>query len=207
MPWAIRPMRRPSPAVTSSRFRCTIGRSHSASERITHPRRAPITPITKAHAKLANVGDSAGGTECRTSEKVPRPVHWPRPTKTNAPMPEASRPGNITRLSVIPPIPAISMIRKAASTGEPSSVLIAAKLPADAMIITAIGGASFFARRTVNAASPAPIAISGASGPSTAPRPSVVNAASAMPGSSRPVNGAPPVLKPNAGEWPPLPGS
>ena len=102
-------------------------------------------------------------------------------------MPDASRPGNATRLSVMPPIPAASMIRNAPSTGEPSSVLIAAKLPADAMTVMAIGGASFLARRTVSAPSPPPIAMRGASGPSTAPRLSVVSAARAMAGSSRPV--------------------
>ena len=121
-------------------------------------------------------------------------------------MPEASSPGSATRLSVRPPTPAASMIRNAPRMGEPSSVLIAAKLPADAMIVTAIGGASFFARRTVSAASPPPIAMRGASGPSTAPRLSVVSAASTTPGSSRPVGGPPPVLKPNAGECPALPG-
>ena len=84
------------------------------------------------------------------------------------------------------------MIRKAPSTGEPSSVLIAAKLPADAMIVTAIGGASFFTRCTVNAARPPPMAISGASGPRTAPRLSVVNAARMTPGSSRSTGGPPP---------------
>ena len=62
---------------------------------------------------------------------------------------------------------------------------MAAKLPADAMIVTAIGGASFFARRTARAPSPPPIAISGASGPSTAPRLSVVSAARTTPGRSR----------------------
>ena len=77
------------------------------------------------------------------------------------------------------------MIRNAPSTGEPSSVLIAAKLPADAMIVSAIGGASFFARCTVSAASPPPIAISGASGPSTAPRLSVVSAARMIAGELR----------------------
>jgi hypothetical protein len=121
-------------------------------------------------------------------------------------MPEASKPGSATRLSVRPPTPATSMIRKAPSMGEPSSVLIAAKLPADAMIIRAIGGASFLASRTVSAASPPPMAIKGASGPSTAPRLSVVSAARTMPGSSRPVAGPPPATKPNAGEWPALPG-
>ena len=121
-------------------------------------------------------------------------------------MPEASKPGSVTKLSVIPPIPATSMIRKAPSTGEPSSVLMAAKLPADAMIICAVGGASFLARRTVSAASPPPIATRGASGPTTAPRLSVAKAAKAMPGSSRPAAGPPPAVKPSAGEWPPLPG-
>ena len=111
-------------------------------------------------------------------------------------MPEASRPGSATRLRVAPAMPAASMIRKAPSSGEPSSVLMAAKLPADAMIVTAIGGASRLARRTVSAASPPPMAISGASGPRTAPSPSVARAASTMPGRSRPVAGPAPVLKP-----------
>ena len=44
------------------------------------------------------------------------------------------------------------MIRNAPSRGEPSRVLIAAKLPAEAMIVSAIGGASFLTRCTVRAA-------------------------------------------------------
>ena len=74
-------------------------------------------------------------------------------------------------------MPAASMIRNAPSSGEPSSVLMAAKLPAEAMMVSAIGGASFLIRRTVRAARPPPIAISGASGPRTAPRLSVGKAA------------------------------
>jgi hypothetical protein len=62
------------------------------------------------------------------------------------------------------------------------------------------------ARRTARAPRPPPNAIRSAPGPSTAPRLSVVSAARAMPGGSRPVAGPPPVVKPNAGEWPPLPG-
>ena len=54
-------------------------------------------------------------------------------------------------------------------------MLIAAKLPADAMTVSAIGGASFLTRRTVRAARPPPMAMSGASGPSTAPRLSVAS--------------------------------
>ncbi len=106
----------------------------------------------------------------RASEKVPRPVQVSKPRKTRAPMPEASRPGRATRLSVAPAIPAASMMRNAPSTGDPSRVLTAAKLPAEAMTVRAIGVASFLTSRTVSAASPDPMAISGASGPSTAPR-------------------------------------
>ncbi len=88
------------------------------------------------------VGWTPGGTVVSASENVPRPVQASSPTKTSAPMPEASRPGSATRLRVAPAMPAASMMRKAPSSGEPSSVLTAAKLPADAMIVTAIGGAS-----------------------------------------------------------------
>ena len=154
---------------------------------------------------LARVGSTAGGTEVSASEKLPSPVQLFMPTKTSAPMPDASSPGSATRLSVIPPMPAASMIRKAPSTGEPSRVLIAAKLPAEAMMVKAIGGTSFLRRWTVSAARPPPIAIRGASGPRTAPRLSVVNEASTIPGNSR-STGGPPVWNPNAGEWPPLPG-
>src|SRR5829696_2930682 len=199
-------MRRPSADVTSTRLRCTSGRSHSPADRINQPNSAPATPMTTAHPSEPNVGGTAGGRSGNASEKVPRPLHLSRPTNTSAPMPEASRPGSATRLRVMPPIPATSMIRNAPSTGDPSSVLIAAKLPADAMIVMAIGGASFFTKCTVNAASPPPIAISGASGPSTAPRLSVVNAARMRPGSSAWEGGPPPVVNPKAGEWPPLPG-
>ena len=121
-------------------------------------------------------------------------------------MPEASSPGSATRLSVAPLTPATSMIRNAPRRGEPNSVLTAAKLPAEAIMVSAIGGASLLISRTVSAASPPPIAISGASGPSTAPRLRVASAARMMPGSSRSTGGPPPVWKPNAGECPPLPG-
>ncbi len=70
------------------------------------------------------VGWTPGGTVVSASEKVPRPVQASSPTKTSAPMPEASRPGSATRLRVAPAMPAASMMRKAPSSGEPSSVLI-----------------------------------------------------------------------------------
>ena len=90
--------------------------------------------------------------------------------------------------------------------GDPNNVLIAAKLPAVAMIATAPGGVSRFTVRIASAASPPPMAINGASGPSTAPSDSVANAARTTPGSSIGSVG-PPCWKPPDGEWPEFPGS
>ena len=101
------------------------------------------------------------------SENVPSPVQWPRPMKISEPMPAASSPGSITSSSAAPPIPDASISRNAPIIGEPSSVLIAAKLPADATTTFALSGASRLASRTAQTPSPPPRAISGASGPST----------------------------------------
>ena len=60
----------------------------------------------------------------------------------SAPRPAASRPGIMTTAIVAPPIPAASMSRNAPTSGEPSSVAIAAKLPAAPITMAAIGGAS-----------------------------------------------------------------
>ena len=89
--------------------------------------------------------------------------------------------------------------------GEPNSVLMAAKLPAEAMTMAAVGGASLLASLTANMPSPPPMAMSGASGPRTTPRLRVASAATITPGSSIGV-GAPPALNPSAGTWPPVPG-
>ena len=86
----MRPMTRPSAAVTSTRFRCTIGRSDSPTQRINHPNSAPTTPMANAQPMVASVGGTAGGTEGSASEKLPSPVQLSRPTKTSAPRPEAS---------------------------------------------------------------------------------------------------------------------
>ena len=98
------------------------------------------------------------------------------------------------------------MSRKAPANGLPSSVLMAAKLPAPAMTTVAIGGASLFTKWTVSAPSPPPMAMSGASGPSTAPRASVAMEARATPGILMGSGGPPPTLNPSAGECPPRPG-
>jgi len=59
--------------------------------------------------------------------------------------------------------------RNAPTNGDPSSVLMAAKLPAAPMTTLAICGASFFKRWTASTPSPLPMAMRGASGPSTTP--------------------------------------
>ena len=77
------------------------------------------------------------------------------------------------------------------SNGDPSRVLIAAKLPALAMMRMAVGGESFLIARMASPPSPPPSAISGASGPRTAPSASVASAANTTPGNSI-GSGAPP---------------
>ena len=65
---------------------------------------------------------------------------------------------------------------------DPKITEMAAKLPAAASTMSSCGGASRFASFTAKTARPPPIAINGASGPSTRPRPRVASAASATPG-------------------------
>ena len=60
--------------------------------------------------------------------------------------PAASRPGTSTTPSIGPPSPAASISRNAPTSGEPRSVLIAAKLPAAPITATAFAGASFLRR-------------------------------------------------------------
>ena len=85
-------------------------------------------------------------------------------------------------------------------------MLTAAKLPAAPITITAVSGASRLSRCTASTPSPLPIAISGASGPSTTPRLSVTNDASDDARQLDREHGAPPALKPSAGLCPPVPG-
>ena len=138
-------------------------------------------------------------------ENVPNPVKESRPTKTRVPMPAARSPGTRTRPSIGPPSPTASMRRNAPAMGEPKSVLIAAKLPAAAMTVIAVGGASRRARRTAMTPRIPPMAMSGASGPRTMPRLSVARAATITPGRSI-GSGVPPAWNPSAGEWPAVPG-
>ena len=77
-------------------------------------------------------GRSNGGNPGSANDAAPRPVSASSPTKTNVPIPAASRPGRSTSPSVAPPSPEASISRKAPRSGDPSRALIAAKLPAAA---------------------------------------------------------------------------
>jgi hypothetical protein len=133
-------------------------------------------------------------------------VRESRPTKISVPMPAATSPGTRTTPIIGPPNPAASISTNAAMRGVPTSVLNAAKLPAAAITARVVAGTSRVARRTAQAPRPAPRAMSGASGPITAPRARPVNAARKIPGSSMAVGGGPPALNPSAGDSPPSPG-
>ena len=152
------------------------------------------------------MGAPTGGRPGIASENVPSPVQASRPMKMSEPTPAASRPGTSTTCIIAPPRPEASISRNAPVRGDPSSVLMAAKLPAAATTAWTRAGASRLTSRTARTPSPPPRAISGASGPSTTPRLKVANAASTMPGSSIGDGGPSPALNPSAGEWPPLPG-
>src|SRR5579875_3677402 len=142
--------------------------------------------MTTAQPNSARLGRPKCGTSGMARENEPRPLQASRPVKISEPTPEASRPGSSTRPSACPPSPDASISRNAPVSGDPSSVLMAAKLPADATTVRTRSGASRRARRTVSAASPPPSAISGISGPSTAPKISVASDTRITPGSCSP---------------------
>ena len=106
-------------------------------------------------------------------------------------------------MSIAPCGAPASSMKNAVLIGLPKMLAMEAKLPVDAS-----SGALALPRRTTRAtASPKaePSAMSGASGPSTAPHESVISAASMTPAISRGWVGT--ALKPFAGSCPPSPGS
>ncbi len=115
---------------------------------------------------------------------VLKPDSDPSPMKTSEPTPAARRPGRRTNGKVAPPSPDASITSTAPTTGEPKIDETAAKLPAAAIRPTACSGASRLTRRIAIVPNPRPTAISGPSGPSTSPRPSVAKAARSTPGRS-----------------------
>ncbi len=110
------------------------------------------------------------------------PVKLAIPMNTSEPTPAEISPGIRMSGSIGPPRPVASMTRIAATMGDPKITEMAAKLPAAPTIIRSCAGESLRANFTQATATPDPSAISGASGPSTTPRPRLAKAASAIPG-------------------------
>ena len=184
--------------MSSVRRRATTGWRARPSLLIPPPITAAARPIPIAQKNSATVGVVNVGMSGTASENVPNPVSLSKPRKMSDPTPAARRPGTNTTPSIGPAIPETSISRNAPAKGEPKRVLTAAKLPAAAIINTACVGAPFLMRCIARTPSPLPIAISGASGPSTTPRLRVANAAMTMPGRSIGLTG-PDALKPSAG--------
>jgi len=198
-------MARPSTGVSATILGWTTGRSSRAARRMPEPTTAAAMPIPIAHRNSSTLGVPKCGIGDTAKEKVPKPTHELSPMKIKDPTPAASSPGTSTMLKRPPPSPATSISRKAPTIGDPRTTLMAAKLPAAPMTTLAIAGASRLTSRTARTPRPLPIAISGASGPSTAPRQSVASAATRMPGSWT-AGITPAGLNPSAGECPPVPG-
>nr|BFE73214.1 hypothetical protein GCM10020092_065150 [Actinoplanes digitatis] len=161
--------------------------------------------MTMAHPNSLTVGATTVGRSGIASENWPNPVSSSSPVKISAPMPAPSSPGTSTSDAVAPPRPDASISRNAPDSGEPSSVLMAAKLPVAATAAPACAGRSRRARCAARYASPPPSATSGPSGPTTAPRPMPAVAAIAIPGRAR-GSGSPPGWNPSTGDSPPRPG-
>ena len=171
------------------------------------PSRDATRPKTMAQQNRAPVRWWKGGSPGMANENVPNPVSEFSPTKMSVPTPAANNPGTRTSSRSGPPIPAASISKKAPRIGEPKRVLMAAKLPAEAMTMAAAGGASRLASCTESSPNPPPMAISGASGPSTTPRLSVASAGDHHARKLvRAVGAPPPVLNPSAGMCPAVPG-
>lgn len=136
---------------------------------------------------------------------VCRPVQSPKPVNTMAPTPLESSAGSITANSCGPPTPATSISSTAATKGLPKIAEIAAAAPAAPSSAVLAGVAGTRTRSRKSRARPPPRAISGDSGPSTAPSGRPARAASATPG--RAEAATPSACRPEAGMCPPRPGS
>ena len=119
------------------------------------------------------------------SEKVPRPVHLPEADEDQKTDAGGHRLGREDEAGSIGPLIAdASISRNAPSNGEPSSALIAAKLPVGDHRCSCSACRLPGLVVPPRPASPPPIAIKGASGPSTMPPARPTTAASATPGTA-----------------------
>ena len=202
--WPGRRSSTPSTGMSSTIRGSTRGRTASAEQRMPRPRNGATSPnaIAQPNSRRSGGRRAAGpGSSARTSRS---PVSESRPRKISDADAGGQQPGHQHEPEHRAAEPDASSSRNAPSSGEPSSELIAAKLPAAAITAAAVGGR--VARREAHGqhAEPAAHRISGASGPSTAPKP-------AWRARRAPRRGArsgqrPAALKPSAGEWPPVPG-
>ena len=168
---------------------------------ITKTTTAAATASRIVQPKCAQLGPPNGGSGNGLNDQAAllRPENDPSPMNTSEPIPAARSPGRSTTGRIGPPRPVASMSSTAPMTGEPKIVETAAKLPAAAIRPTAWSGASRLTDRMASVPSPRPTAISGPSGPSTRPSPSVASAASSTPGRSIGLVCGPPALSPSAG--------
>ena len=152
------------------------------------------------------VGDPTWGRLGIASENVPSPVQASRPMKMSEPTPAARRPGTRTSSSMAPAIPDASMRRKAASSGEPNSVLIAAKLPAAATIGAGPGRSVPLGEPDGADGKPAAERDQRRLGPQHYAEAQRGQCRERHPGKLDRQGRALPALNPSAGEWPPVPG-
>ena len=135
-------------------------------------------------AQATSATSSRAGVRCgMASTPIPRPVHWPRPVNNKAPTPLETRHGRTTSNVRLRSRPSSSRKITTATRGLPKMADIAAAAPAAATMATAPGSSPILVRLMARRASPPPIAINGASGPSTAPPTRLAAAASTTPGS------------------------
>ena len=132
-PKARPPMTSPRTGIRRILRGSTCGRMRSASNWMPRPRNGATRPNAMDQANIAPVGLPNLGRPGMASERVPKPVRESRPMKTSVPMPADSSPGTSTTPSMGPPRPEASSSRNAPRSGEPSSELMAAKLPAPAI--------------------------------------------------------------------------
>jgi hypothetical protein len=195
-----------SPATTRPMAgRATNGR-HSATRTVSRARRK-IAKVTAAMAAARRIVQPKSATSgwgkcgsCRAPiamSLVLSPVIDPIPIHTSDPIPAASRPGTSTRGSLGPPSPDASMRITAAMIGDPKRNDTAANVAEAAITVRTSGGASRRSRSTARNPRPPPMAMRGASGPRTIPRPMLARAARITPGTAFGWVGA--GLRPSAG--------
>lgn len=200
---AERPATRPAPTV--------VTRSRDVASWDTRRPTAYISAVPRATAHASGTVQTTSQRASRTgtssgmaSAPISRPDHRPSPVKSRPPTPLDSRHGSTTNINWGRASPSTSRKITAATSGLPKIAEIAAADPAAARIVALLGSVDRRVRRMASRASPLPIAISGASGPTTAPPTRLATAAITTPGTS--TGRVAPAPTPSTGGWPARPG-